>query len=55
MIRSDSLTTSATDSFTKPEIGLHTFGVNSTLIYFDDFAMQAVIEADPIILPVVQE
>ena len=54
IIRSDSL---ITDSFssTKPEIGLHTFGRNSTSIYFDDFAMQAIIEADAIILPVVQE
>jgi len=54
MIRSGSLTT---DSFSSdiPEIGLHTFGDNSTLIYFDDFAMQAIIEADPIILPPVQE
>ncbi len=55
IIRTNSLTTSATDSFDKPEIGLHTFGIHSTSIYFDDFAMQTVIEADPIILPVVQE
>ncbi|WDN87765.1 hypothetical protein BuS5_00733 [Desulfosarcina sp. BuS5] len=54
MIRSGSLTTSAT-KFAKPEIGLHTFGINSTSIYFDDFAMQAVIQADPIIPPPVQE
>jgi hypothetical protein len=54
IIRSDSL---VTDSFSTniPETGLHTFGVNSTSIYFDDFAIQAVIEADPINLSPVQE
>ncbi|MCD6397717.1 MAG: hypothetical protein J7L71_09265 [Spirochaetaceae bacterium] len=49
------LTTDDPFPSTKPEIGLHTFGINSTSIYFDDFAMQAVIKADSIILPVVQE
>ncbi len=54
IIRTNSL---VTDSFSTniPEIGLHTFGSSSTSIYFDDFAMQAVIQADPIILPPVQE
>jgi hypothetical protein len=43
IIRSNAITTPDSGLFTEPEIGLHTFGFSSTNVYFDDFAVQAVV------------
>jgi len=40
IIRTNSYTTPSSGSFTRPEIGLHTFGKFSNKSYFDDFAIK---------------
>ncbi len=57
IIRTDAITTPSSGTFDWPELGLHTFGTNSTNVYFDDFALQAEvpISPEPIHLPPIQE
>ena len=40
IIRTDVFLSPSSGSFSRPEIGLHTFGTNSPYIYFDDFALR---------------
>lgn len=40
VIRTNALTTPDTGLFTRPEVGLDTFGSSSTSVYFDDFGIQ---------------
>ena len=40
IIRTNALTTPSSGTFTRPEIGLDTWGSSSTNIYFDDFGLQ---------------
>ncbi|MCP5048658.1 MAG: hypothetical protein GY940_15920, partial [bacterium] len=42
-------------SFTRPELGLHTFGHGSTDVYFDDFAIQVEIASGSGFLTPIQE
>ncbi|NNF98031.1 MAG: prepilin-type N-terminal cleavage/methylation domain-containing protein [Desulfobacteraceae bacterium] len=43
-------------SLNRPELGLHTFGKGSTSVYFDDFGLNALFQADPkITTPPIQE
>ena len=57
IIRTNAITTPSSGTFDWPELGLHTFGTNSTNVYFDDFALQAEvpISQEPIHLPPIQE
>ena len=54
IIRLNALTTS-TGTFTDTEIGLHTFGINSTSVYFDDFGLQTDVPTSEGFLPAVQQ
>ena len=52
ILRSKTLTTPESGTFTQSEIGLHTFGHGSTNVYFDDFALQTDIVTIGAIAPV---
>jgi len=54
ILRTNELTTS-TGIFTDTEIGLHTFGNNSTSVYFDDFGLQTDVPTSEGFLPAVQQ
>lgn len=41
IIRTNTLVTPSSGNFTRPEIGLDTWGSSSTNVYFDDFGLQA--------------
>ena len=55
VVRLNALTSPASGTFSASEIGLHTFGVNSTSIYFDDFALQSQIVSTGQFLSPIQE
>ena len=55
IMRLNALTSPPSGTFSASEIGLHTFGVNSTSIYFDDFALQGPIVSTGEFLPSIQE
>lgn len=40
IIRTNALTTPSSGTFTRPEVGLDTWGSSSTSVYFDDFGIQ---------------
>ena len=49
------LLTPESDVFDHTELGLHTFGLGSTNIYFDDFALQAITGSDIVYFSPIQE
>ncbi|MFC1813845.1 hypothetical protein ACFL03_14260 [Thermodesulfobacteriota bacterium] len=55
IIRLNALTSPTSGTFTASELALHTFGINSTSVYFDDFALQTKVFSTGGFLPAIQE